>query len=176
MDDDGKGARPATALLRIFAGIFTMMILSMTFAGALFAGLRDRSDPSAHHGIFGYGFAGLPFASLAQAVGLSLALSLWVLLIMLSPRLSARLRFLTRACLLYVATILSASAFAAIFGWFPSHIPRWSLFVALAAATLCFALAFALAALLNRLEARRYERLLANYKARRRSESSEQEK
>jgi len=164
--DEPGGAAPATKFLRMFATIFTQTILSMTFVGMLIAGMFGNFEASVHHGIFGYGFAGLPFASLVQVAGLSLVMTFWCFLLT-SPKVFARLRFLRFAVLVYLATMLSASAFAVIFRWLPADLPAWTLLVAFGVASFAFAIVFIFAVLKNRAEARRYGELLENYKARR---------
>lgn len=167
MSEKRNDASAITRLLRLFATIFTMTILSMGFSGMFLARHFYASDALSHGGIFGYDWSGLSFGSIVQVAGLSLALSFFAILLF-SERFSAKVRFLPRAFLLYLATMFSVSIFAVAFGWFP--LDNFITWISSALMTLvAFSIALALATLNSKQEAKRYNRLLANYKARRKA-------
>jgi len=164
MDEERNETPILTALLRAFTTTFTWAILAMCVVGML--NVRYSSEARRYMpAFFDFGGAGMPFASILQIAGFSLVMAFFAELFF-SERFFAKMRFFWRGFFLCVATLLTCSVFAVIFGWFPVHSPRsWIVFAL--ATVFCFALSFALLLAKRKLEGRRYDRLLANYKARR---------
>jgi len=163
MDEERNGTPILTMLLRAFATTFSWSILAMCITGMLIA----RLFPGAGHmpTFFDFDGAGIPFTGIIQMAVFSLIMASFATLIF-CERFFAKMRFLWRAVFLCLATLVTCSVFVVLFGWFPVHSPRaWLTFVL--ATVLCFSLSFALVRLKHKLEGKRYDRLLANYKARR---------
>jgi len=163
MDDERNETSILTMLLRAFATTFSWAILAMCVVGIL----NVRYSPGARYltAFFDFDGAGLPFASILQIAGFSLVMAFFVVLLFWE-RFFARIRHFWRVFFLCLATLLTCSVFVVTFGWFPTGNPMsWVGFVL--ATVLCFSLSFALLRLKRKLEGKKYDRLLANYKARR---------
>jgi len=163
MDEEKNETSFLTMLLRAFATTFSWAILAMCVVGML----NVRYSPATRYvpAFFDFDGAGIPFASILQIAGFSLVMAFFVVLLF-SERFFPKMRYFWRTLFLCLATLLTCSVFVLIFGWFPAdNIRSWLGFVP--ATISCFALSFALLRLKHKLEGRKYDRLLANYKARR---------
>jgi len=162
MDDEKNEAPILSMLLRSFAATFTWATLAMCAVGMLAA--RRLPAEAAFMPVF-FDSGGMPFAFVLQLAGFSLVMSFFAVLLF-SERFFARMRYFWRAFFLCLATLAVCSAFSMAFGWFPvGYLRSWIVF-ALATVS-CFALSFALLQAKRKLEGKKYDRLLANYKARR---------
>jgi len=169
MDEERNETSILTALLRAFTTTFTWAILAMCVVGML--NVRYSSEARIHMtAFFDFGGAGMPFASILQIAGFSLVMAFFAVLLF-SERFFPGIRYFWRSFFLCLATLLTCSVFAVIFGWFPVYYPRsWVWFVL--ATVFCFSLSFALLRLKHKLEGRKYDKLLANYKARRKTQGT----
>ena len=177
MDEDRDEAAFAVKLLRNFGTIFTFSVLAMIFAGMLTARyasyMRDMST------LFALGKAGLSFNTLLQIAAFSLVLAFFAAIIF-SERIFGKIwlsekwfiklrpinaRFLQRSVLLLLASMLTLSVFAATFKWFAIKDPlSWLKF--LLSTFVCFSASIGLTLLKQKLESKKYDRLLASFKAR----------
>ena len=149
-------------LSRFFTIIFTMSILAMVLAGLLVA----RYTPEAHEisTLFALKGMGLPYSAILQIAGLALILAVFCVLIT-SDRFLVKMRFLLRFFLFLLATFFTASIFAIIFKWFPvDNALAWIGFAL--SNIICFAIASGITLLNFRLQNKKYNKLLTNFKAR----------
>ena len=163
MSDDRNETGLGTMVLRNFATIFTFSVLAMIIAGMLIAiTAPDAKDQST---IFALGGAGLSYSTLLQITGFSLILAIFVIGIF-SERFIKKLRFLQRALIFLPVSLLTLSIFAVIFRWFPAEDPSaWLGF--LLTTVFCASVSIGLTMIKLKLESRKFGRLLANYKTRR---------
>jgi len=171
MDEERIEDSMLTWFLRTFARIFTLSILSMSIMGLLVSRSRFADiQENLGFGIFDDNITGLPFGSIIQMAGISLILS-FACVLLFSEFFFTRMQFIIRIFLLYISVILVCSVFAIIFRWFPAgNFMAWIAF--LLASFVFFSLATAFSYLKNWMESKKYERLLANYKARRKHEDA----
>jgi hypothetical protein len=151
-----------TELLRKFTAIFSSAILAISVTGFIvsryFPADRDFST------LFVPGKTGLTFNAIFQIVCLSLVISVFSLLLF-SEFLQIKLHFFFRGLLLLLATLFTSSIFVVIFKWLPSNdLLSWLGFIL--CTILCFAVSFILTLLKLKLEGKRYDKLLENYKKR----------
>jgi len=163
-NDDGNGTSVLSVFLRVFTTVFTMAILSMTAMGMLVA----RHAPDMAHGtaFAALAYAALPFAVVVQMAGYSAVIA-GLSMLLASGRFFPGMRPARRMIVFVSAHILACALFAAVFGWVRRDEPAAWLFFALAVSLFTCA-GFGLSFLKLRLESRRYDRLLANFKAGRR--------
>jgi len=151
-----------TELARFFTIIFTMSILAMVFAGLLVArNLPEAQDIST---LFSLKGAGLPYNSILQIAGLSFMLAVLCVLIT-TDRFLIKIRFLLRFSLFLLSVFFTTSIFAIIFKWFPiDNAEGWISYIL--STIICFALASGITLLNSRLQNKKYNRLLQNFKER----------
>ena len=162
MDDEKKEAPLFSELLRKFATIFTMSVLAISFVGSLLA----RYAPAAQDisNMFVSGETGFPYVVILQISGFSLVVAAFSV-VLISGRFIKGMRLWLRIFLLFLSALLTFSFFAVVFKWFPAEDPlAWLGFVL--CTVVCFVLSLCLSLLKFRLEGRKYDKLLANYKAR----------
>jgi len=123
-----------------------------------------------HGGFFHLGSAGLPFQSIAQMFGLSTVLSVLVILLM-SDTLLKKVMLLWRVALLLFLCIVATAAFALIFRWIP--LGAWDAWAAmLGTFTASFLIGFSTMFIKTKLDDRRYEKQLSNYKMKQNQEET----
>jgi hypothetical protein len=151
-----------TELIRYFGVIFTMSILAISLMGLLIAYfVPDTQDLSF---LFNSGGMGLSYRAILQIAGFSLIQAVFFILL-ISERLVFKIRFWLRILLLFFSALFTFSIFAIFFNWFPvNDLQAWLSFVL--SALICFILSSCLTLLRFKLEGKKYDRLLANYKAR----------
>jgi len=149
-------------LMRNFGAIFTLSILAISFVGLLV--VRYAPDAQDISSLFASGGMGLSFNAVLQIAGFSLILA-FLSIVVVSDRFIKKMRFLARTILLFLAALFTFSMFAIVFKWFPIEDPlAWLGFVL--STFVCFLFSLGLTLLKLKLEGRKYDRLLANYKAR----------
>ena len=149
-------------LSRYFTTIFTMSVLAMVLAGLLVA----RYTPETHDisTLFALKGTGLPYSAILQLAGLSVILAVFCVLIT-SDRFLVKMRFLLRFLLFLLATFFTTSIFAIIFKWFPvDNASAWINFAL--SSIICFAIASGITLINFRLQNKKYNRLLTNFKER----------
>lgn len=162
MDEERNGASFVGEVLRIFFIVFSLAVLAISFAGMLLA--RYAPDAQAGSSIFSLDGAGLPYSTIMQIAAYALIMAVFYMLIF-SDRFIVKVRFLWRFPLLFLATFLIGLVFAIIFKWFPvDSRMAWIRFVL--ATVISFTISFCLTLLKIKLEGKKYDKLLANYKAR----------
>jgi len=170
MHDEFDDAPFATRALRMFTVIFTMSILAMCVMGLL-ATRNPLSELTMREGrdLFSLVEMGtLPLRSILQMAGFSAVMSC-VGTLLFSARFFPKMRAAWRTFFFLLANIFIVSAFAAVFEWIPTDVPRaWAVFIITCA--LASIAATALAHFKHWLESKRYDKLLADFKARRKSQ------
>jgi len=149
-------------LARYFTLIFAMSILAMTLAGLLIA----RYTPEVHgiSTLFALKGMGLPYSGILQIAGLAFMLAVLCVLIT-SDRFLVKMRFLSRFFLFLLAAFFTISIFALIFKWFP--LDNASAWISFTLSTLiCFVIASGITLLRFKLQDKKYNRLLQNFKDR----------
>ena len=161
MDKEQNESMFSAKLLRNFGTIFTFSILSMTIA----ARIVTRFSPEVKNlsTLFTLGEAGLSFNTILQIAGFSLLLDFFMVLIF-SEIFIKNMRFLRRTVHFSYVSLLTLSVFSLVFKWFPANDPlAWLGFIL--STIICFAASIGLTLLKLKLEGKKYNRLLANYKA-----------
>ena len=123
-----------------------------------------------HAGLFRLGSAGLAFQSIAQVFALSIVFSVIVTLLS-GDIFFKRIMLLWRVVLTLFLCMVTGVAFALIFSWIPAGMwEAWAAF--LGSFILSFLIAFFAAWIKTKLEDRRYEKQLSDYKMRQKQEES----
>jgi Mg2+ and Co2+ transporter CorA len=162
MDDKQEVMPIISNLLRNFSSVFTLVFLGMSITGMLVSRLDQTAQETST--LFALGRAGLPYNSILQITLLSFILALCSMFLF-SERFNNTMRFLTRFSLLLLATFLITSIFVIIFKWFPvNSLMSWLFFVL--AFVVCNAIVAPITLLYLKKEGKKYNNLLANYKAR----------
>ena len=161
MDEEQDKTPFITELMNKFATVFTMAIITMTLSGKLISSIY----PDAQHAsaLFAFG-PGLPYSIILQISALALILAFCVMFLF-SEHFSLKIRFLVRYILLMGATLLFTTIFAVIFNWIPADDP-FAWLSAVIATVICFSITIGLTFLWVKLQGKKYNELLAKYKAR----------
>ena len=162
MDKENKNVSVITGFLREFATIFTLIVLSVslsgTFMSVYYPEIRNLSS------IFALGKEGLPYTAIFQSVGFALIMA-FISRFLFSGYLTRKIPFIWRYFLFFLATLLTTSVFSIIFKWFTVNIPgAWLIFIPVF--FIFFTIAIVLSLLLLKIEDKKYNRLLKNYKSR----------
>ena len=162
MDEEKNRTSLGAELLRAFAAAFSPAVLVMTFTGMLMA--RYAPEAGEISTLFAAG-TGMSYNSILQIAGLALIFAVFIVLLF-SQRFLTKMRFLYRILIFFSAAMVVVSIFAIIFKWFPANnIPSWIAFVLSFA--VCYAGSTGLTLLWLKKEKKKYGRLLADYKERR---------
>jgi hypothetical protein len=166
MDEEHERKPLSTELLNRFATTFTMIILVMTLTGILISyNVPDAQEVST---LFALGRAGLPYNSILQLIGLAFILAVFTVLLF-SERFNIKMRFISRFVLLMLSALIATSIFGVVFKWFPANDPLAWIGLVLSF-VVCSVITSAFTLLYQRLVGKKYNKLLADYKARRTSE------
>jgi hypothetical protein len=161
MDKENKNSSFVTELLRRFGIIFLLTILVVSVAG-MFVNRHDLTagEESSLFALVG----GLTYNVIFQIAGFSLIMAIFSILLF-SEHFQTKIRFFLRGLLLLLATLVTTTVFAFVFKWFsPYNVLSWFGFVF--CTIICFAISFALTFLKLKLEGKKYDKLLAEYKIR----------
>jgi hypothetical protein len=165
MDKEQERTPLITELLHRFASTFTLTIFVMTLTGILISCyFPDAQEVST---LFALGRAGLPYNSILQLIGLAFILAAFTVLLF-SERFNIKMRFISRLVLLMLSALIATSIFGVVFKWFPANDPMSWLGLVLSF-VICSVITAILTLLYRKLEGKKYNKLLANYKARRKS-------
>ena len=163
MDKEWKEETFISSFLFEFAKIFTFAILVMVVVAQPLASLID---PDLHEVSVIFAPFGnyLPYSVIYQFAGFAFIMAA-VSKLLFSGLFFTRIRILYKYFLFSLSTLLTVSLFAFVFKWFPvDNIQAWMGFV------LCvfffFGAAIGLSLLLLRLDDKKYNKLLKEYKAR----------
>jgi len=162
MDNEKDESPFIMDVIRNFATIFTLSILAISLMGIML--VRYASDLQHISALFAFEGMGLSYGVVLQIAGFSLLTALGSVII-ISQRLIPKMRFALRIMLLFLSTLLIFSIFAVIFKWFPvNDLFSWLGFIV--SSFICFIFSLLLTILKFKLEGKKYDKLLANYKAR----------
>ena len=161
MDEEENRTPFIIELLRRFATVFTLAILTMTLSGKFIFWLYP--DTQHESALFAFG-SGLPYNVILQISMLALILAVLVELVF-SEHSKIKVRFIFRYFLLLFGTLLFTAIFSVVFNWISINDPlAWLGFVL--ASVVCFSIAIGSTFLLLKLQGKKYNKLLAEYKAR----------
>ena len=159
MENDRKNTYFLSGLLREFATIFTLLIICFSLIGKFFS--IYASDMQNFSTLFVLEGAGLPYNIILQAAVFAFIMAL-VSKILFSENIEVKTPILKHIIFMFI-TFLITSIFSIFFNWFPiNNIYAWLLFVPSFFIS-CFT-ATALSLLLLKLEDKKYNKLLENYK------------
>ena len=162
MDNEKKNVSLITGYLREFANIFTLLVLSISLTGIFISFFYPETQNLS--AIFALGREGLPYTAIMQSVGFALIMA-FVSRILFSGYFSNKLTFMWRYFLFFLATLITTSVFSIIFKWFPvNNLRAWLIFIPVFFIFFTAAIVFSL--ILLKIEDKKYNRLLENYKSR----------
>jgi hypothetical protein len=165
MDKEENRSPFIIGLLRSFVVNFSLTVLVISIAGIVV--IQYAAGPKVNLSKFAFNGNGLAYGSILQLAGFSLIMAVWILLFF-SERFFKKTWFFWRYLFLFLATLISFLAFTVIFKWFPvDNFLVWLSFIL--GAAICFGLSCALTVLKLKIEGKKYNKLLANYKARRKA-------
>jgi len=162
MNEEFKEAPFFTQFLRNTGATFTLTVLTLSIAGMIFAGL-DPNLPEVCS-LFALAPLGLTYNAVLQIAGLSVIIAA-ISAFLFSEQFLYKMRFFWRINLLLLMVMIVVSSFAVIFKWFPMNQPAvWFQFFI---STFIFSLiSIGLSLFKLKLEGKKYNKLLENYKAR----------
>jgi len=140
--------------------IFSLSVLVFSVAGMTF----KQYDPVIQKGYSMFAFApiGIAYVTILQIAGFSFILAA-ITVFVFSDYFFREMRFLWRSFILFLATILVFLAFALIFKWVPVNEPVFMLTFFLFT-IVCYSISIGLTFLKIKLERKKYDKLLANYR------------
>jgi len=160
MDNERKKVPYITGFLREFATIFTMMILCISLSGKIILGYYPDIQYSSS--IFALGGDGLPYTIILQSAVFALIMSL-VSRFLFSEYTAAKIPFVFRSLLFLLTSLLTASVFSLLFKWIPANnLIAWLAFFLFF--FIFYFIAIGLSFLVLKIEDKKYNKLLENYK------------
>ena len=162
MDKEKNKISFITGFLREFSTIFTLIILSISLSGTFMSVYYPEIQRLS--AIFALGREGLPYTAIIQSVGFALIMA-FISRIIFSGYFTNKMPFLWRYFLFFLATLFTTSVFSIIFKWFPINIlGAWLIFIPVF--FIFFTIAIVFSFLLLKIEDKKYNKLLENYKNR----------
>jgi len=162
MDNENTKQPFIIELMRNFTTIFTLSTLAISFASI--AAVRFLPEIQNIPTLF---TSGNTFISIIQIAISSFILAFFCVLL-ITDRFISKMRFWLRLLLLLLSALLIFSVSGIFFNWFPVNNPQiWLRFIL--CTILCYILSICLTLLRFKIEGKKYNNLLANYKARKRS-------
>ena len=116
MDKEKNETNNIIVLLREFAKIFTLMILSLSFAGKFILGTNPEIQSIST--LFSLSGDGLRYSTLFQFAGCALILAV-VTKLFFFGNLSTKIPYILRSLIHLLATFLTTFVFSIIFNWLP---------------------------------------------------------
>jgi hypothetical protein len=148
-------------LSRSFTIIFTMTVLAMVLAGVLVARYAPETQDTST--LFVLKGMGLPYNTIFEIACLSVILAVFCVLIA-SGRFLVKMRFLSRFFLFLLAAFITTSLFVIVFKWLPpDDLQAWIGYTL--SCVICFAVASGITLVNIKLQNKKYNRLLTNFKA-----------
>jgi len=146
-------------LFKTFTTTFTLSVLAISFTGFLVIHfITDKQDIPA---LFA---SGNTFIVILQIAGFSLIMAFFCVMI-ITERFILRMRFWLRLLFLLFLAMFTFAVFAVIFNWFPTdNLQTWIGFII--CTIICYILSVCLTFLKFKLEGKKYDKLLTNYKER----------
>jgi len=160
MDNERKKVPFITGFLREFATIFTLCILSISLTGRLILGYYPEIQYSSS--VFALGEAGLPYSTIFQSAIFALIMSA-VTKFLFSENIAAKIPFILRSLFYLFSSLLTASVFSLLFKWIPANnLIAWLSFFLFF--FVFYFIAIGLSFLVMKIEDKKYNKLLENYK------------
>jgi len=162
MNEEMKETPFFTQFLRSTGTIFTSTVLTISIAGMIFArfdpGLRETSS------LFALTPIGITYNTILQIFMGSVILAA-VSAFLFSERFLYKMKFLLRTVIFLLMVLILFSLFSIIFKWFSVNDPMgWlGFFVSI---LVCFLISIGLTLVKQKLEGKKYNKLLESYKAR----------
>jgi len=151
-----------THLLRYIGTFFTCTVLAMSAAGMLF--FRSETDIQETSSLFALAPLGLSYNTILQILGSSVILA-FISTFLFSEIFLYKMRFLSRMIIFLLMALIIFSLFAVVFKWFSVNEPAgWIKFFI--STFVCFFICIGLTFLKQKLEGKKYSKLLESYKAR----------
>jgi len=149
-----------TGFLREFSTIFTLLILCFSFIGKFVSifipNIQNLSSLFALEG------AGLSYSTILQAFVFSIIMA-FVSRFLFSNIIEIKISYFKRHIIFLFITLITTTIFSILFNWFPvNDIQAWFLFIPFFLVS-CL-IAIGLSILLMKLEDKKYNKLLENYK------------
>ena len=161
-ENDNENPSIITFLLKQFAVIFTLSILSMSLSTILFSSLT--AEAKMQSAIFVLEGQGLPFNIIFQAAGFSIVMAFFVTFLFWNNQF-AKLTLLVKYILFLFITLVVTIIFAVFFNWFPvNNYTAWLFF--LVGFITCTVTAIGFSYLYARKTDKKYNKLLEEYKKR----------
>jgi MFS family permease len=162
MDEEKSGTPLVSRYLSWFGTIFTLTLIVMSAAGFLVG--RYIEEARELSSLFRLGGEGLPYTAILQIGGFALIMAAFHTFIFSDGPLK-KVMVLWKIIILLFLTLVTASIFALVFEWFPlDNREAWFGFVL--PTVICFAAGSALMILITRLEGKKYDKLLSEYRTR----------
>jgi len=162
MDNENTKQPFIIELMRNFTTIFTLSVLAISFASILV--LRFIPENQNIPPLF---TSGNTFFSIIQIAVSSFILAFFFVLL-ITERFIYKMRYWLRLLLFLLLALLIFSIAAIIFKWFPADDPQtWLRFIL--CTIICYILSISLTLLRFRIEGEKYNKLLANYKTRKKN-------
>ena len=162
MNEELNEASFLTQLLRNIGAIFTLSVLAISIAGMVFS----RNDPKMRElfSMFSLAPLGITYNAILQIAAFSVVLAI-ISTFLFSEQFFYKMRFLWRTILLFLMTFVSFSLFSILFKWFPVNDPMvWIGFFI--STFVCFFMSIGLTLAKQKLEGKKYNKLLESYKGR----------
>jgi len=162
MNEELEGVSFFTDLLRNIGIIFTLSVIAISIAGIIL--IRYDPDLREAYSLFALAPLGLTYNTILQIAGGSIILAV-VSTFLFSEHFFYKMRFLLRIIIFLLMTLIIFSLFAIIFKWFPVNDPVvWIRFFISTFA--CFFISIGLTLVKQKLEGKKYNKLLDSYKGR----------
>ena len=160
MENEGNKTGFLTGLLREFATVFTLLILCFSFmrklVSVIFPDIQNLSSMFALEG------AGLPYPTILQAFTFALIMA-FISRLLFSGIIDIKLQYIYKHIIFLFTTLITTIIFSILFNWFPvNNIQAWLLFIPFF--FMACIIAIGLSFLLLKLEDKKYNKLLENYK------------
>ena len=163
MENKQNRMSPIIELVHRFIGIFSQTVLVFSIAGILIA---RYAPPTVYVStLFTPDGKGLTHSGILQLAGCSIIIASFSAVLILEY-FQTKLHYFCRFFIVFLATLATTSIFAVACKWYPfSNIQSWLLFFGFITAGFVVMHSFVMIKL--KLEGKKYNRLLKNYKARR---------
>jgi hypothetical protein len=161
MDNKQKKVLHITGFLKEFAKIFAITIITFSLVGKIIA--NSKTEILVFSTINTLDGTGLPYSTVIQLIGFSLIMAA-VSGFLFSAYSKTKMLFKWRTFLFLLAAFFTTLIFSFVFKWFPvNDIRSWFLFIP--AFFVAYAIAIGVSLLLMRLEDKKYNKLLEEYKS-----------
>jgi hypothetical protein len=171
MENKQNRMSPIIELVHRFTGVFSQTILVFSIAGILIA---RYAPPTVYLStLFTLDGKGLTHNGILQLAGCSIVIAAFSAVLILEY-FQTKIHYFFRSFIIFLATLTTTSIFAVACKWYPfSNIRSWLLFWGFITAGFVVMHSFVMIKL--KLEGKKYNRLLKNYKARHKDNLSHSE-